>query len=151
MAVSIADMKRINKEKGYYYFSPDTIRFMGAKIITAPNRFGIFVDSYDNFYRTRKLFKVCIFSEISGRIYDIEPAAIAETYEHFPTKADALKFREKLTAAFADACKCYREKAVLTAIDDIQEEGLNSGIFTIRSGEKAIEINTNDFSRFICG
>lgn len=151
MSITISDMKRINKEKGYCYFSPDTIRFMGAKIITAPNRFGIFVDSYDNFDRTKKLYKVCIFSAISGKIYDVEPAKIAETYEHFPTKADALRFREKLTAAFAESCKCFREKEVLTAIEDIKEEGLNSGIFTIRSGEKAIEINTNDFNRFICG
>lgn len=146
------EMKNINERHGYCYFSPDTIRFWGSKIITDSNRFGLFVECHDNFDRTKKLYQVNFISAKTGRVVSgIEPAKIAETYEHFSTVTDALRFREKLTAAFAEACKCYREKEVLTAIEDIEEEGLNTGIFTIRSGEKTIEINTNDFNRFICG
>lgn len=150
--MTIAEMKAINAAKGYHFFDKESMRFWGSRIHAAPNKYGFFIESHDNFDRTRKLFTVRFFAEKTGRVCDcIEPADIAATYEHFSTLTEARAFRDKLTNALDDAKKCYREKEVLTAIDEIMEEGFNSGIFKVKSGDKYILINTNNFDRFICG
>ena len=42
--LSIAEMKRLNKENGYCYFSKETMKYWGAKVISTYNN-GLFIES----------------------------------------------------------------------------------------------------------
>lgn len=147
---SLAEMKAICEQNGSYYFESDTVKFWGSKVHDPANRWGLFVESTDNFSRTKKLYYVKFFAP-SGEVETIEPAEIGKTYKHFPTLAAARRFRDKLTAAL-DAQTCYRERAVLESLKTIREEGLNTGVYELRNEQgETIKVNVNNFSRFICG
>lgn len=150
--MTITEMKNISLAKGKLYFSPDTVKFWNSKVHTAPNKYGLFIESYDSFNREYKLFAVRCFIPDTAYIETIEPSEIAKTSEHFLTLTDAKNFMRKLTLAFNESAKCYREKEVLTDITSITENGYNTGIFTLGNSKgDTIQINTNNFDRFICG
>lgn len=150
MIMSLAAMKESAARVGSHYFEPDTIKFWGAKVHDTANRYGLFVESIDDFSRTKKLY--CVKMWLDGYAYTVEPHEIGETYEHFATLKGARKFRDKLTKALDSAAECYRENAVISDICEIYENGCNSGVYTLKnSAGDTIEINTNNFDRFICG
>lgn len=152
MSISIEEMKATAKAKGKYFFNPETVDFWNSRIHTAPNKYGLFVESYDSFDRTYKLYTVRCFIPSTADIETIEPAEIAKTYEHFDTLRSAKNFMHKLTIALNEAAKCYRENEVLKDITEIIENGYHSGVYTIRnSNGESIQINTNNFDRFISG
>ena len=149
--MTIAEMKAINKAKGYHFFDSDTMRFWGSKVHTAPNKYRLFIESHDNFDRSAKMYSVRFFN-VCGSVETIEPKAIADTYEDFSSLDEARAFMRKLTKAFDEACDCYRENAVLSDIAEMRCKGFKSGVYTIANSKgETIEINTNNFSRFICG
>ena len=149
--MTITEMKAINKEKGYHYFDRDSIKFWGSKVHTAPNKYRLFIESHDNFDRTKKLYTVRFFN-VCGSISTIEDAKTAETYEHFESLEKAKTFLKNLTKALDNSCSCWRENNVISDIAEMHEKGLNSGIFIITNTKgETIEINTNNFDRFICG
>lgn len=148
---SLAEMKEICNQRGSFYFEPDTVRFWGATVHEPANEWGLFVESYDSFNREYKLYAVKFFSP-DGYVTTIEPADIGKTCEHFPTLEKAMAFRDKLSAALAEAANCYREHEVLSSLAKIGEDGIDTGIYVLtnENGEQ-IKINTNNFDRFICG
>lgn len=149
--MTIAEMKAINKAKGYHFFDKDSMRFWGSKVYTAPNKYRLFIESHDNFDRTKKLYTVRFFN-VCGSIEIIEPANIAETYEHFESLENAKDFLKKLTKALDNSRECWRENNVLSDIAEMREKGFRSGVYVISNTKgEAIEINTNNFDRFICG
>lgn len=149
--MTISEMKAINKEKGYYFFDKDSMKFWGSKIHTAPNKYRFFIESHDNFDRTKKLYTVRFFN-VCGSIEIVEDAKTAETYEHFESLEKARTFLKKLTKALDNSRNCWRENNVLSDIAEIRKKGFNSGVFTIANTKgETIEINTNNFDRFICG
>ena len=149
--MTIAEMKAINKAKGYHFFDKDSMRFWGSKVRTAPNKYRLFIESHDNFDRTKKLYTVRFFN-VCGSIKIIEPANIAETYEHFESLENAKDFLKKLTKALDNSRECWRENNVLSDIAEMREKGFRSGVFTVANTKgETIEINTNNFARFICG
>lgn len=150
---TITEMKQRNKMAGGCFFDRESMRFWGSKIHTAPNKYGFFLESHDSFDRSKKLYTIRVFLP-SGRlaIQTIEPADIANTYEHFPTLEAAKKFMKEVTAAMDNAAKCYRENAVFSDIINVKEEGYNSGVFNVyNSAGDYVQINVNNFDRFICG
>lgn len=148
--LTITEMKDICKKNGSYYFAADTVRFWKSKVHSAPNRWGLFIQSHRSFDDKKRLY--CVKSFFNGEIETIEPREIGVTSEHFSTLAEARAFREKLSKALDAACSCYREKSVLGDIVDMRETGYNSGVYTLVNGNgESIEINTNNFDRFICG
>ena len=155
--MTITEMKAINKEKGYCFFSKETIKFWNSRIHTAPNKYGLFIESHDNCDRTYKLYTVRMFLKHQGNIKTIEDAKTAQSYEHFRSLNDAKMFMHKLTLALNDACKCYRENAVLSDIQNVKEEGFRTGVYSIiNTNGDSIEINTNaidaeNFNGFISG
>lgn len=149
--MTITEMKAINKEKGYHFFDRDSMRFWGSKVHTAPNKYRLFIESHDNFDRTKKLYTVRFFN-VCGSIEIVEDAKTAETYEHFESLEKAKLFLQKLTKALDNSRDCWRENNVLSDIVEIREEGFRSGVFTIANTKgETIEINTNNFASFICG
>ena len=94
--MTITEMKNITKAKGNLYFTPDTVKFWNSKIHTTPNKYNLFVESYDSFDRTYKLYAVRVFLPTYGTVETVEPENIAKTYEHFETLADAKAFMQRL-------------------------------------------------------
>ena len=45
--LSIAEMKRLNKENGYCYFSKETMKFWGARVVSTYNN-GLFIEALTN-------------------------------------------------------------------------------------------------------
>ena len=45
--LSITEMKRLNKENGYCYFSKETMRFWGARVVSTYNN-GLFIEALTN-------------------------------------------------------------------------------------------------------
>ena len=45
--LTIAEMKRLNKENGYCYFSKETMKFWGSKVISTYSN-GLFIESLTN-------------------------------------------------------------------------------------------------------
>ena len=151
LELSLSEMKAKCRQHGSFYLDPDTVRFWGGKIYDTPNKWGLFVESYDNFDRSRKLYAVKFFSPTAS-VLAIEPTEIGKTYEHFPDLASARGFRKKLTKALDRAAACYREGAILNSLTEIREEGFNSGIYRFQNEEgDYFLVNTNNFERFICG
>lgn len=146
-----ADMVNICEKSGSHYLDKDSIKFFGAKIHDYPNKYRLFIESINNFDSTKRLYMVRFF-DYNGQVETIEPSDIAATYEHFSTLKEARAFRHKLVLALNAAAKCYRENAVLTNLIACREKGFNSGVYTLKNGYgDTIEINTNNFDRFICG
>lgn len=148
---SVAQMKAICECHGSYYFERDTVSFFNSIMHFPANRWGLFLESYDSFNRQYRLYAVKFFSPC-GCITTVEPSERSNTYEHFPTIEDANTFRHQLSDALDEALKSPREGEVLKSLENVEEEGFHTGIYILTNdcGE-SIKINTNDFSRFICG
>ena len=145
------EMVSLCSRRGSHYFTPETIRFWGGKVHDSANKWGLFIESFDNFDRTRKLFAVKFIGP-DGYITSVEPAEQGKTYEHFATYEDAKAFRHKMTIALNKAAKSFRESKVLETLCTIEEEELHTGIYILTNATgESIKVNTNDFERFICG
>ena len=58
--MSITEMKNLNKEKGYCYFSKETMRFWGSKVIATYNN-GLFIEALtDSVVEDATVYKVGI-------------------------------------------------------------------------------------------
>lgn len=58
--MTIVEMKRLNKENGYCYFSKETMRFWGARVVATYNN-GLFIESLtDSVVEDATVYKVSI-------------------------------------------------------------------------------------------
>jgi len=55
---SIHEIKQANKELGGHWFSADTMRFFGSRVLPTVYGGRYFITSEDNFQRTEKLYTV---------------------------------------------------------------------------------------------
>jgi len=64
------DVKRINRERGQHWFSPDTMRFFRSKIETEGALIGdkYFITSEQRDYDTPRLYSVRIFDRGTGAV-----------------------------------------------------------------------------------
>lgn len=148
---SYEEMRLASKRAGNHYFDDDIIEFWGSKVHDAANKWGLFIESIDDYSRTKKLFMVKFMSN-DGYITTVEPAEQAKTYEHFSTYDEAKKFRHKLNIALNDAAKSYREGKVLESLCRVEEEGYQTGVFILSNEDgESFKVNTNNFDRFVCG
>ena len=86
-------MKRILRKTGSHYFDSDTIDFWGSQIESRLNKNGLFMESIDDFYRERRLYKVCCFAS-EGHVYQID---FTPEEPLFKTKDSAHKFMNMLS------------------------------------------------------
>lgn len=80
---NIAEIKRANRAGGHYWFSPDTIRFFGAKVETPVIGGFYWVESTDNYDNTRREF-LAVGASPTGDISYLRGG------ERFTTKEQAL-------------------------------------------------------------
>lgn len=55
---TMADVRAANKAAGEHWFSRETIRFFGSRIVGGIRRGRFFITSEDNFNRTKRLYSV---------------------------------------------------------------------------------------------
>ena len=83
--MTITEMKRLNKENGYCYFSKETMKFWGAKVVATYNN-GLFIEALtDSVKEDATVYKVGIMMP-TGNICTIDKNH-EETF--FSTLADA--------------------------------------------------------------
>ena len=69
--MSITEMKRLNKENGYCYFSKETMRFWGSKVIATYNN-GLFIEALtDSVVEDATVYKVGIMTP-NGDVFTID-------------------------------------------------------------------------------
>jgi hypothetical protein len=67
--MTITDVKRINKENGFYFFERDTMRFFGTKIVSPLYKNNTFITSdYTGFERNKRRYTVRVFNASTGAV-----------------------------------------------------------------------------------
>lgn len=136
-------MIKINKERGFFTFSPKTMSWWNSKIITAPNIYGLFITSESNFTGDRLLFSVRAFSEVDGDVTTIK-------FQQHAKVAQAKDFLKKLMDALAEQTG-EREKLILKDLKKFKTTA-TTGVFevTANNGDSFL-LNTGNLNRAICG
>lgn len=129
-------LERIKQLAPPNYFDEGTVEFWGSKILDTDNEHQLFIESIDDFYRTKKLYMVKCIS-LAGDMITIEPKTITDDAMHFPSEQTARDFREKISRIIPETHK------------DIQyaEYTADDGVFqlTNKTGQ-VILLNTNNMT-----
>ena len=64
--MTISEMKADCKAHGKHTFDDDTMRFFGCKIHTAPDRYGIYLDSISDWYGEKRIYCVRAYDKRNG-------------------------------------------------------------------------------------
>lgn len=101
MKMNKAEMKRINEQHGYDYFSKENALFFGSSIHSPCDEHQLFIESIDDYYKEERLYMVKVMG-LDGSIITIEPDNIEDTSMHFPTLEMAERFREDFGRLMGD-------------------------------------------------
>ena len=94
--MSITEMKNLNKENGYCYFSKETMRFWGSKVVATYNN-GLFIESLsDSVLDNDTVYKVGIMMS-NGDVCTIDKD---NDYSFFSTLEDARTRVKNLNKTF---------------------------------------------------
>lgn len=131
--MTIRQMKYLLGRNGNDYFAENNIEMFDSKIEIPPDNNGFLVESTNDLFSNRRLYMVKSFTS-EGDIRTIEPAKVAETYEHFPSLDEAKSFMTLLTKAVGG----------FGLSSSIKEVAVNSGEFIFRNSEgEQMAIDTN--------
>ena len=64
--MTIREMMKDCKAHGKHTFDDDTMEWWGATILTPPDRYGIYIESIDNFNREKKIYCVKAYDKRTG-------------------------------------------------------------------------------------
>ena len=120
--MTINEMKYILGVNDNSYFSADSMEISGSVIEVPPNDNGFLIESIVDFTGEKQYMVKGFTSE--GDIRTIEPAEIAETYQHFPTLKEAKLFMDELTQTIGKQ---------FGLPSSIKETAINSGMFVFRN------------------
>ena len=91
--MTIADVRRINKEKGYYFFEHDTMRFFGTRIVSTLYKNNTFITSdYTGFERKKRKYTVRVFDNSTGAVNTAKDKNGNSTFNKFYFIEDAREF-----------------------------------------------------------
>lgn len=94
MELTVAEMKRICKMRGKHQFDEETMKFWGSEIIREPNKYGLYIESVDNFFRTAKIYNLKAFDCNTGEVVTLN----AMENEEFKTLEQADEMRDYITS-----------------------------------------------------
>lgn len=95
--MTIGKMKRIIKNKGVsHFFDEDATEFWNSRIESTLTKNGLFLESIDDFYRTKRLYTVNCFS-LDGHVHVLTFYNDDVSYETFDNKEDAQRFMNLLS------------------------------------------------------
>lgn len=91
--MTISDVKRINKENGFYFFERDAMRFFGTKIVSTLYKNNTFITSdYTGFERNKRKYTVRVFNASTGAVYTAKDKNGNSTFNKFYYIEDAREF-----------------------------------------------------------
>lgn len=100
--MTIGKMKRIIKNKGVsHFFDEDATEFWNSRIESTLTKNGLFLESVDDFYRTKRLYVVNCFS-LDGHIHPLALFKDNVSYEMFDSRDDAQRFMNLLSIQLSD-------------------------------------------------
>ena len=137
------DMLALSRD---YHFSKETVKFWNSQIHTSPDQYGLFIESCDNWSRTKRIYSVKSFDPNKGVAWTLSNFSD----EEFKSLNKARSFLKKVEDAL-DAIDCFREKEILNKFSHIEPDyTCPTGVWQVLSidGEH-FQINTNNFERFI--
>ncbi len=100
---SISEIKTTNKDKGFYFFEPNSMRFFKSKIYPELINGNIFITSEKFDENSDRLFTVrCCLS--TGAIEELSK------FQAFKTKQAALKYAKGLPIRISEAMECAKDQ-----------------------------------------
>lgn len=91
--MTIADVKKANADAGYYFFSKETMRFFGTRIVSSLYQNNTFITSdYTSFDRDKRAFSVRMFDEKTGNVKTANFPDGKTTFNAFHFIEDAREF-----------------------------------------------------------
>ena len=98
--MTMADVKQANKDAGYYFFSKDTMRFFGTRIVSALYKNNTFITSdYTDFERNNRAYSVRVFHPETGIVDTAKFPDGQSTFNKFSTIENAREFARSYRAA----------------------------------------------------
>ena len=98
--MTMADVKQVNKDAGYYFFSRDTMQFFGTRIVSALYKNNTFITSdYTDFERNNRAYSVRVFHPETGIVDTAKFPDGKSTFNKFSTIESARKFARNYKAA----------------------------------------------------
>ena len=89
----MADVKQANKDAGYYFFSKDTMRFFGTRIVSALYKNNTFITSdYTDFEKNNRAYSVRVFHPETGIVDTAKFPDGKSTFNKFSTIGSAREF-----------------------------------------------------------
>ena len=96
----MADVKQANKDAGYYFFSKDTMRFFGTRIVSALYKNNTFITTdYTDFERNNRAYSVRVFHPETGIVDTAKFPDGKSTFNKFSTIESAREFARNYKAA----------------------------------------------------
>ena len=98
--MTMADVKQANKDAGYYFFSKDTMRFFGTRIVSALYKNNTFITTdYTGFERNNRAYSVRVFHLETGIVDTAKFPDGQSTFNKFSTIESAREFARNYKAA----------------------------------------------------
>ena len=98
--MTMADVKQANKDAGYYFFSKDTMRFFGTRIVSALYKNNTFITTdYTGFERNNRAYSVRVFHPETGIVDTAKFPDGQSTFNKFSTIESAREFARNYKAA----------------------------------------------------
>ena len=70
--MTMAEVKQKNRDSGYHFFDPDSMRFFGSRVESSLYKNNTFITSeYTGFDRKSRAYTVRLFNEQTGNIDDV--------------------------------------------------------------------------------
>ena len=89
----MADVKQANKNAGYYFFSKDTMRFFGTRIVSTLYKNNTFITTdYTGFERNNRAYSVRVFHPETGIVNTAKFPDGQSTFNKFSTIESAREF-----------------------------------------------------------
>ena len=98
--MTMADVKQANKNAGYYFFSKDTMRFFGTRIVSALYKNNTFITTdYTGFERNNRAYSVRVFHSETGIVDTAKFSDGQSTFNKFSTIESAREFARSYRTA----------------------------------------------------
>ena len=98
--MTMADVKQVNKDAGYYFFSRDTMQFFGTRIVSALYKNNTFITSdYTDFERNNRAYSVRVFHPETGIVDTAKFPDGKSTFNKFSTLESAREFARNYRVA----------------------------------------------------
>ena len=90
--MTIGQMILDSRAHGKHTFDPETMKFWGARVLTAPNLYGLYLEEIDNYSREKKIFCVRAYNKTNGVVITFNDIST----EQFETIHEAEKCMESI-------------------------------------------------------